>query len=54
MRHAPFAIGGKARDHWLALMNAALDEVMFDSAVRKVLDAYFLSTANFMMNITGG
>jgi hemoglobin len=54
MRHAPFAIGVKARDHWLALMNAALDEMAFDPAVRKVLDAYFLSTANFMMNTGSG
>jgi hemoglobin len=51
MRHAPFAIGGAARDHWLAVMKAAMDEVGIDPAVRKVLDAYFLSTANFMINV---
>jgi hemoglobin len=54
MRHAPFAIGSNARDHWLALMNAALDEVALDPGVRKVLDAYFLNTANFMINVGGG
>jgi hemoglobin len=52
MRHAPFAIGPVARDHWMSLMNAALDEVGFDQNVRAVLDAYFLNTASFMMNVT--
>jgi hemoglobin len=51
MRHAPFAIEAKARDHWLAAMNAAMDEAAFDPAMRKVLEAYFLSTANFMINV---
>jgi hemoglobin len=51
MRHAPFAIGSVARDHWILLMTAALDEVGFDENVRAVLDSYFLNTANFMMNV---
>jgi hemoglobin len=55
MRHAPFAIGSAARDHWLALMGAAADEVAFDSGVRAILESYFRSTAEAMMNqIDGG
>jgi hemoglobin len=50
MRHAPFVIGGEARDHWLALMTAALDDVALARPVRRVLEAYFLATATFMMN----
>jgi hemoglobin len=54
MRHARFAIGTEARDHWLSLMTAAMDEVGFAPAVRAVLDSYFLSTANSMMNAADG
>jgi hemoglobin len=50
MRHAPFAVGIVARNHWMSLMTAALDEVGFDPPVRALLESYFLGTANFMMN----
>jgi len=33
MRHVPFAIGERERDHWLAAMRAALDQVGGDLAV---------------------
>jgi hemoglobin len=54
MRHARFAIGARARDHWLSLMKAALDEANFETVVREVLESYFLSTANSLMNAADG
>ncbi len=50
MRHAPFRIGLRARDHWLSIMTAAMNEVKIDKRVQAVLLPYFVSTAHGMMN----
>lgn len=50
MRHGPFAIDQKARDRWMSLMNAALDETRLPVEVDRVLREFFDSTATFMMN----
>lgn len=53
MRHAPFPVDQAARDRWMKLMNAALDEVAAPAPVRQVLLNYFDSTATAMMNRGG-
>lgn len=50
MRHAPYAIDEKARDHWLLLMGRALDEAAFEPEVDRTLRTFFTSTADFMRN----
>jgi hemoglobin len=50
MRHARFPIGTAARDRWVQLMNAALDEAMLPAEVERVLRAFFESTATFLIN----
>jgi len=52
MRHAPFAINEAARAHWISLMTAALDEVNLPSEPRAVLENFFQSTAEFLVNST--
>jgi hemoglobin len=53
MRHAPFAIGTAARDRWVQLMTAALDETMLPADADRVLRAFFESTATFLINRPG-
>lgn len=53
MRHAPFAIGTAARDRWVQLMTAALDEAMLPPDVDRVLRSFFESTATFLINRPG-
>lgn len=50
MRHAPFAIDTAARDRWVSLMSAALDEVQTPATVRPLLDRFFADAATFMIN----
>jgi hemoglobin len=50
MRHAPFAIGPEARDHWLSRMRAAIAEVAPPADVAEELDAYFAMAAEAMRN----
>jgi hemoglobin len=54
MRHAPFAVSPKAREHWLAHMRAAVDETGEDGTLSPELEqqlwAYFEHAANFMVN----
>jgi hemoglobin len=50
MRHVRFQIGPAARDRWVQLMSAALDETKLPSEVEQVLRAFFESTATFLMN----
>ena len=54
MRHAPFAVSPKARDHWLTHMRAAVDEAVEDGTLSPELEqqlwAYFEHAANFMVN----
>ena len=50
MRHAPFRIGPRERDAWVAAMRVAVDEAQLDAAHREQLLAYFESTATHMIN----
>lgn len=50
MRHAPFAVDREARDRWVSLMTAAMDEVDLDARVRaRVLD-FLDGVATFLVN----
>ena len=51
MRHAPFSIGDRERDHWLAAMTGALDEVAPTAALRERFDSYFAMAADAMRNV---
>ena len=50
MRHAPFAIGQAARDRWIELMTAALEEARLPAEVEEHLRPFFDSVATFMIN----
>ena len=50
MRHVRFQIGTAARDRWVQLMNAALDEAKLPSEAERALRAFFESTATFLIN----
>lgn len=50
MRHAPFPIGQSARDHWIELMTAALDETNLPGEAKTLLENFFHSTATFLIN----
>ncbi len=50
MRHAPFAIGGAARDRWVELMDNALAEAQLPEEVDEVLRTFFHNTATFLIN----
>jgi hemoglobin len=53
MRHATFAIGTAERDAWLACMQAALEEVVPDAALRDALMQAFFKTADWLRNTEG-
>lgn len=53
MRHAPYKIDTAARDRWLALMNAALDETRLPPEVDALLRNYFNTTADHLINHPG-
>ena len=50
MRHARFFIDQAARDRWLSLMSAALDEAMLPDEPKAVLRAFFDETTTFLIN----
>jgi hemoglobin len=50
MRHAPYAIGEVERDHWLAAMAGALDDLVVPDDLRVRFDAYFAMSAEAMRN----
>ncbi len=50
MRHVRFPVGQAARDRWMELMSAALDEAAFPTEIDAQLRAFFDSTATFLMN----
>ena len=52
-RHAPFAIDERARDRWILLMMAAMDEAAFPAEVHQMLEVFFRQTADFMRNRPG-
>jgi hemoglobin len=49
-RHAPFAIDRIARDRWLMLMNAALDEAALPLEAEQFLRAFLGEMATFLIN----
>lgn len=50
MRHAPFAIDRRARDRWLELMNASVDEQQLEPEVRDYVLAFLGDIATFLIN----
>lgn len=50
MRHMPFVVDRRARDRWVALMEAALDEAGLEAASAATLRAFFGDTATFLIN----
>ncbi len=52
-RHAPFAIDERARDRWILLMMAAMEEVAFPAEIHQMLEVFFRQTADFMRNRPG-
>lgn len=53
MRHAPFPIGERERDAWLAAMRAALDEQDLDPAADATLWGYLARAADLLRNHPG-
>ena len=50
MRHIKFAIAPAARDRWVLLMNAALDEVALPFEVAAVVKPFLHEAATFLIN----
>lgn len=50
MRHAPFAIDQSARDRWMELMTAAMQEVELSNEIRQTLEPFFDQMASFLIN----
>jgi hemoglobin len=50
MRHAPFAIDGRARNRWVQLMSKAMDEVQLPREADVVLREFFDGVATMMIN----
>ena len=53
MRHGGFAIDERARDRWLELMDAALDETALPAAADAELRSFFESAATMLINRPG-
>lgn len=53
MRHLPFKVDIAARDRWLEIMTASLDEMETPSPTRENLESFFTQTADFMRNTEG-
>ena len=50
MRHAPFPIDRAARDRWMDLMRAAMEEAELPADIRACLDGFFGDIATFLQN----
>ena len=50
MRHAPFRIDQAARDRWISLMSAALEETALPPQADRLLRQFFEHSATFMIN----
>jgi len=50
MRHAPFAIGQRERDRWVAAMTAALGEAHLDPELEQRFLDYFTMAADHLIN----
>ncbi len=53
MRHGPFAIDLRARNHWLQFMLEAIDEVGIQEPARSVMRDYFERGSAMMVNLQG-
>jgi hemoglobin len=53
MRHAPFPIDRAARDRWMELMRAAMEEAELPADIRVYLDGFFGDIATFLQNRPG-
>lgn len=53
LRHMPYLIGPKERDHWLMHMARAVEATTSDAALRAELMDYFASAAEHLRNDTG-
>ncbi len=50
MRHFPFAIDLRARDHWLQHMQEAIDEAGIEGLAREQMREYFDRASAFLIN----
>ena len=50
MRHLPFVVDVRARDRWVALMDAALAEAALEPESAATLRGFFATTASFLIN----
>jgi hemoglobin len=50
MRHAPFAIGQRERDHWMTAMLAALDAAHLEPELHQRFVDYFTMAADHLIN----
>jgi hemoglobin len=50
MRHGPFRIDIAARDRWVSLMSAAMEETGVCGPAREWLETFFFQIADFMRN----
>ena len=50
MRHAPFAIGRRERDRWMAAMLASLEEAHLDAELHQRFVDYFSMAADHLIN----
>jgi hemoglobin len=50
MRHHPFAINQAARDRWLELMSAAIEEAKLPAEAEPLLRRFFADSATFLIN----
>lgn len=51
MRHAPFRVGARERDHWLAHMRAAMDHIALPEALDRQMWEYMVYAAHSMVNV---
>lgn len=50
IRHAPFAVNPAARDRWMQLMTAALDEAAFPAEADQFMRTFLGEIATFLIN----
>lgn len=50
MRHNPYKVDETARDHWVAIMDRALDKAALPPGAAATLRSFFHSTATFLRN----
>ena len=53
MRHMPFKVDTAARDRWMEIMTASMEELDIPSPAREALTDFFTQTADFMRNAEG-